>query len=251
MILSQLTSAVQRGIAYDVRTAPPGSASGNERSTKEALVTTAERLFALHGIDGVSLRQIAAAAGIGNNSAVRYHFGSKDGLMKAILLHRLPSLIQRRKLLALRMPPRELRAAVEAHLLPLIEQAEDESSYYTMFLEQLMRYAVLDEHPFGSLPPSYQASQKSYVERIGRMLGHLPQPLRADRINQASAICLHASADRERARHFGARTVPFALHVSELFDGLIGFLSAPASKETLAALSGAGSRRATQRLVVS
>lgn len=225
--------------------------SSADRSTKEQLVTTAERLFALHGIDGVSLRQIGAAAGIGNNSAVQYHFGSKDGLVKAILLHRLPTLIQRRSLLGLRIQPRDLRAAVEAHLLPVLEQAEHEDSYYTMFLEQLMRYGVLDEHPFGTLPPAYQASQKAYVERVGRMLGHLPPPLRTDRINQASAICLHASADRERARHFGAKTVPFALHVSELLDGLVGFLSAPASEETLSALAEAGSLRVTKRVVVS
>jgi AcrR family transcriptional regulator len=220
------------------------------RSTRERLLTTAERLFALHGMDGVSLRQIGAAAGMGNNSAVQYHFGSKEGLARAILLHRLPALIQRRKLLSLRADANDLRAVVEAHLLPVIEQAEDESSYYTMFLEQLMRYGI-DEHPFAGLPAAYQASQKAYVARVGRMLGHLPPALRTDRINQASAINLHASADRERARHFGAKTLPFALHVSELFDGLIGFLLAPASDETLAALGGGRSVRGTRRVVVS
>ena len=48
------------------------------------LVLAAERLFALHGIDGVSLRQIASEAGSANNSAVHYHFGSKEGLIGAI-----------------------------------------------------------------------------------------------------------------------------------------------------------------------
>jgi len=220
------------------------------RSTKEQLLTTAERLFALHGIDGVSLRQIGSAAGMGNNSAVQYHFGSKEGLAQAILLHRLPAIIQRRKLLGLRADAGDLRAVVEAHQLPVIEQAEDESSYYTMFLEQLMRYGI-DEHPFEALPAAYQTSQNSYVARVGRMLPHLPAALRGDRINQASAICLHASADRERARHFGAKTLPFALHVSEIFDGLVGFLLAPASDETLVALAGARSVRVTRRVVVS
>jgi AcrR family transcriptional regulator len=232
----------------------PAAAKGRRpaptRSTKEQLLTTAERLFALHGIDGVSLRQIGAAAGMGNNSAVQYHFGSKEELARAILLHRLPHLIQRRKLLGLRAAAHDLRAVVEAHLLPVIELAEEESSYYTMFLEQLMRYGI-DEHPFAGLPAAYQASQKSYLARVGRMLGHLPPALRTDRINQASAISLHSSADRERARHFGAKTLPFALHVSELFDGLIGFLRAPASDQTLAALGGARSLRVTRRMIVS
>jgi AcrR family transcriptional regulator len=213
-------------------------------------VTTAERLFALHGIDGVSLRQIGALAGGANNSAVQYHFGSKEGLVRAILLHRLPHIIQRRKLLGMRALSDDLRAVVEAHLLPVIEQAESESSYYTMFLEQLMRYGS-EGHPFGDLPAAYQASQKAYVDRMSRMLRHLPVALREDRINQASAICLHASADRERARHFGSTTVPFGLHVSELFDGLVGFLLAPASDETLAALAGVRSLRVTRRVIVS
>ena len=224
--------------------------SANARSTKEQLVTTAERLFALHGIDGVSLRQIGGAAGIANNSAVQYHFGSKGGLVRAILLHRLPHIIQRRKLLALRTAADDLRAVVEAHLLPVIEQAEDESSYYMMFLEQLMRYGT-DGHPFDELPTAYQTSQRAYLERVGRMLDHLPPALRPVRVNQASTICLHAAADRERARHFGAKTAPFALHVSELFDGLVGFLLAPVSDETLAALAGARPLRLTRRVVVS
>ena len=79
------------------------------------LVVTAERLFALHGIDGVSLRQIAAEAGSGNNSAVHYHFGSKDGLIEAILGHRLAQLTRERQMLVSRCDPDDVRARFEAH----------------------------------------------------------------------------------------------------------------------------------------
>src|ERR1700757_4705681 len=67
-------------------------------STKEQLVTTAERLFAVHGIDSVSLRQICAEAGNANNSAVQYHFGSKDRLLQAIFEYRIPHLMAPRDL---------------------------------------------------------------------------------------------------------------------------------------------------------
>src|SRR5580704_14552004 len=69
-------------------------------STKEQLVLTAERLFAVHGIDAVSLRQICAEAGNANNSAVQYHFGDKDRLLQAIFEYRIPHLMVRRNLLA-------------------------------------------------------------------------------------------------------------------------------------------------------
>jgi AcrR family transcriptional regulator len=53
-------------------------------STKEQIVLAAEGLFAERGIEGVSLRQIGAAAGNGNNSAVQYHFGTKERLVQAV-----------------------------------------------------------------------------------------------------------------------------------------------------------------------
>ncbi len=52
-------------------------------STKEQIVRPAERLFAEHGLDGVSLRKIAAAAGNANNSVDQYHVGSK-GMLFAV-----------------------------------------------------------------------------------------------------------------------------------------------------------------------
>ena len=84
------------------------------------IVEVAERLFALHGIDGVSLRQIAAAAGTANNSAVNYHFGSKEGLIAAIFQYRLPQLTSERKMLAARSDPDDLRSRFEAYYLPVL-----------------------------------------------------------------------------------------------------------------------------------
>ena len=73
------------------------------------LVLTGERLFAIRGIEGVSLRQIAAEAGSGNNSAVHYHFKSKEGLIRAIFRYRLPQLISERRLLRAGCEPDDLR----------------------------------------------------------------------------------------------------------------------------------------------
>ena len=53
-------------------------------AAKRHLLLTAERLFAQRGCEGVSLREIAQAAGSRNNNAVQYHFGSREGLMAAI-----------------------------------------------------------------------------------------------------------------------------------------------------------------------
>jgi AcrR family transcriptional regulator len=55
-----------------------------ERSTRTAILDTAERLFAGNGFEATSLRTITAEAGA-NLGAVNYHFASKDGLILAVL----------------------------------------------------------------------------------------------------------------------------------------------------------------------
>ncbi len=53
--------------------------------TKQNLILSALSLFAKQGIDAVSMRTINNAAGTKNASAVHYHFGSKLGIIEAII----------------------------------------------------------------------------------------------------------------------------------------------------------------------
>ena len=46
-----------------------------EAATKNQVFNAAERLFALHGFQNVSVRDITAEAGV-NLASVNYHFGS-------------------------------------------------------------------------------------------------------------------------------------------------------------------------------
>jgi AcrR family transcriptional regulator len=53
------------------------------KSTRDRLLDTAERLFAVKGIRATTLREITDAARI-NNAAVNYHFRSKDDLIRSV-----------------------------------------------------------------------------------------------------------------------------------------------------------------------
>lgn len=204
-------------------------------SQQEQLIRAAERLFAERGIDGVSLRQISAAAGNRNNSAVQYHFGTRDRLVQAIFEHRLPHLHERRAILAALHRPADLRSVVECHVLPILEQGEQPDGHYLGFVAKLHQYGRRDV--FERLPDPYLAGNREFRARLAAELAHIPEPLRGHRIGQALAFCVHAAADRERARAAGADVLPFAVHVGDLLDGVAGFLTAPASPATSAALA--------------
>lgn len=64
-------------------------------TTRDRLLDEGERLFA-GGIHRVTTREIVDAAGQRNVSAVSYHFGSRDGLLREILARRGVSIDQQR-----------------------------------------------------------------------------------------------------------------------------------------------------------
>jgi AcrR family transcriptional regulator len=196
------------------------------------LVISAERLFAVHGIDGVSLRQIAADAGSANNSAVHYHFGSKQGLISAIFRHRLPQITSERRLLTAQCDPDDLRSRFEAHFLPVLSMADAADNHYVSFVEQIQRMDHAAVAELLQLPDEGLQATEQFHRDLLRLLEHLPEPIREVRINEAQALCIHAAADRDRAASSGAITVPFALWSNSLLDGIAGFLEAPASAAT-------------------
>ena len=63
--------------------------------TPSRLVAAAERLFAEGGEEATSLRAVTRAA-ISNAAAVHYHFGGRDGLLRAVLDRHLAGRQQRR-----------------------------------------------------------------------------------------------------------------------------------------------------------
>jgi len=59
-----------------------------EYSEKQrAIIKTAEKLFAVNGFDGTSVRDIAQEAGV-NVAMISYYFGSKEKLMEAVFEER-------------------------------------------------------------------------------------------------------------------------------------------------------------------
>jgi AcrR family transcriptional regulator len=207
----------------------------SRRTGKQRLLRTAERLLAERGIGEVSLRQISAAAGNGNNSAVLYHFGSKEKLIQAIVEDRLTWLNGRREILVQERNPHDLRTWVECFALPVMELAEQPGSHYLTFIAQLRTYG---DYSFECLPEPFHSLTFRFIDHLRALLPALPEPIRTIRLSHALMICVLASSDRERARSRKTPLLPYAVHARDLVDGLVGFLTAPVSDEALQALDG-------------
>jgi AcrR family transcriptional regulator len=76
-------------------TAPVAAQEQVAPDTKERLLDVAERLFAEHGFESVSIRSLTAEAEV-NLAAVNYHFGSKEALIEAVVARRVTPINQRR-----------------------------------------------------------------------------------------------------------------------------------------------------------
>jgi len=61
-----------------------GAASVRGADARHRILRAAARLYALHGYDGTSIREIAAAAGV-TKPLVHYHFGTKEHLFATLL----------------------------------------------------------------------------------------------------------------------------------------------------------------------
>jgi AcrR family transcriptional regulator len=204
------------------------------RSTKEQILLTAERMMADHGVDGVSMRQIGTAVGSGNNSAVLYHFGSKDKLVEAIFEHRLPGLRARRAQLIAERAPSDLRGWIECQILAVLEQSDVAGSHYLSFVASLSQHGG---EAFRHLPKRFARGQREFEERVRACLTELEEPLRTHRFGQYMDMTVHTAANRERARARRRPVLPLALEVTNLVDCMVGFLTAPVSRESEAALA--------------
>ncbi|OHV35242.1 MULTISPECIES: TetR/AcrR family transcriptional regulator [Pseudofrankia] len=229
-------------------TGPAGSLAHGPRShdARLRLLLSAERLYAEHGLEAVSLRHICRAAGNGNNNAVQYHFGSERGLLEAIVSYRVPPLDQRRAALleAARAggDPLGVRELVDVLMRPLAEEARRPGSRYVGFLGRFASHPP-ERHPWwvGGAPAGPVGHEVSMA--ILDRLAAVPEPLRSLRLRHVVSLCLPALAGYGQSPSGGASdggtdahddvvsgdAVPYGLYVTDLFDMAAAALTAPLS----------------------
>ena len=126
------------------------------KGTKDKILDAAEKLFATNGFAGTSLRSVIKAAGV-NTASVHYHFGSKDGLVEAVLFRRVAPLNQERLRLLNGLETEyptgllPLSEVVRAFLEPVIRAharlSNEESVDQARMFPRLMGRAVIETGP--------------------------------------------------------------------------------------------------------
>jgi AcrR family transcriptional regulator len=147
----QAVSAAPRGTARPPSPAPDvvplstvfgaslrGYAPG--RRNRAQIVADATDLFARHGYHGTSLRDVAERVGTGK-STLLHHFGSKEGLLAAVLEQRDAALTSSER------PPESDAAATLASLPDAARRNQVDEPGLIELYAVLSTEAVADEHP--------------------------------------------------------------------------------------------------------
>lgn len=152
--------------------------SGPDPKTK--ILDAAENAFAAHGFEGASLREMVLAAQV-NLATVYYYFGSKEGLMEAVLKRRFDPLRQQHLELILafeqeaRGKPIHVEKILEAMLLPPLRLAAS-ASHRNLQVGRLIGRLVLEPNTKAQafLKNQYQDVRTKFREALRRSLPTLP-----------------------------------------------------------------------------
>jgi AcrR family transcriptional regulator len=146
--------------------------------TRERILQAAEGLFAEHGFDAVSMRDITALANV-NLAAVNYHFGSKQALLGEVFAIRANALVSERLKLLEALPrdrngrPR-LEAAIEAFLRPSLEMSRQPGGAHHMRLRARLaveRVGVTSTQ----YPIIFDESNNRFIDAIAEAMPDVPR----------------------------------------------------------------------------
>ena len=202
---------------------------GTATPTAERLISAAEQLFATHGIDGISLREINRVAGARNGSALQYHFRDRDGLLRAVMIKHGREVEARRHAMldayeADAQP--DVRALAGALVRPLASKLDDADGgpQYLRILADLMN------RPRPVINPADLDDPRASMYRWRTLVGSLLED-DATRLHRRFTAIRFAAVELGRR----AQTAPHTddrLFTAHLVDLVTGVLTAPLSDET-------------------
>jgi len=205
-------------------------------AAQSAIIAAAEQLFAAQGIEGVSLREIMRAAGQRNTTSLQYHFGDRDGLLRALVEKHVASIALRRAALLDLLATREeitLRDVCTALVQPLVAKLDDPDGgpEFLQIAAQLVNRdnRLIDpDEPAGAIIYDRGGSQDRWSRLVEH---HMPPGTAGSPLHRRFAAIRFAYIEtgRRAASHLEG---DHALFSSQLVDLCAALLGAEISAET-------------------
>jgi AcrR family transcriptional regulator len=192
--------------------------------TRARLLRAGEQRLARDGVAGARMSDVVRDAGQGNDSAVGYHFGSRLGLLEAIVDKHVEAMDRHRE-----VPPRSagIRSLVDAIVRPTAELLlTDDGRDFLRIMEQLADWSGLDSGtPSAVLEGRVIGTQlRALLQRLGERVG---SPLARERVTLMVTFLTGALAARARSLETGTRQrMAHSRYVDHLVDVLAGALTA-------------------------
>ncbi len=222
--------------------------------TRRRMKQVAQRLFALRGVDGVSIKDIVAGSGQRNNASLHYHFGSKEALIGELLLDGAKQIDATRQAMldemAARGGPVDVRSVLEALILPVSQMTEDEErgNTYIRFIANLqMNHRAFFRSTLGD---RWNAGYRRCLALLRELLADVPPPLLEQRISMMGIYANALFAAKEAALDEGQSTNRFwtpAHTLDNIIDTLLAVLDCTPSANTLALIDPGAAPRARSR----
>lgn len=206
------------------------SADAESVGVKERMILMGEVLFAEHGINGASMREIASKSGQRNHNAVQYHFGSREGLVRAIFDYRMEQMeptryrmLQVAEAGGLLMDARTLLDIVMLPQLDL-EDADGNHSYASFLSQHLLRSRPTRFGDFGSESPPYLART---LDLLRARIAYLPTPVAQRRLVNGCLMFLNILASHRGSGGPGDLEEPFELALEDTMEMIVSGICMP------------------------
>jgi AcrR family transcriptional regulator len=219
----------------------PGARATSEE-TRNQIKAAAQMLFARRGVDGVTVQEIVDAAKQRNNAALHYHFGSKEELIRQMVVDGAMVLDQRRREMLdeieARGGPNSIREVMLVLMMPVIELGEDERwRGYVRFTSNLQ--ASDPKTLRTALNDRWNSGYVTCFNYLKRMLP-LPAAIVEQRLSMftiyANSILSAHEAALESHNTKSSRLWGQPFTIENMLDTLEATLTSPLSKQTLAKL---------------
>ena len=203
----------------DARSTPSQAARPNARgeATRAVLIVEGERLFSERGIASVTLKEVAHAAGQRNNTAIQYHFGNKEGLLRAITVQRARVTEETRSELLARAARSPSGYTVEnlvaAMVLPLAANL-DPGDNYLRFQSRL----VEERGGFQEVGDDLPGAMRAIPDLLDQICPDIPSALIRHRFGNALISVIHTLARYQGLVNRGTLESPAAMLVDDLIS---------------------------------